>query len=132
MASVHRDPRFPKGPWNCSLTLADGRRVWRSTKKRNKREAKILCDAWQQAEIEAANGELTQHRATEILNETLRRIGSGTIERVTIRGWLEQWLEGKQKISPRTRQAYKQVDWRVPCLLGTHPGKSSAGTGHRS
>ena len=106
MASVHRDPRFPKGPWNCSLTLADGRRVWRSTKKRNKREAKILCDAWQQAEIEAANGELTQHR--------------------------EQWLEGKQKISPRTRQAYKQVDWRVPCLLGTHPGKSSAGTGHRS
>ena len=65
----------------------------------------MLCNAWQQAEIEAANGELTKHRAAEILNETLRRIGRGAIERITTREWLEHWLEGKQGISPATRSA---------------------------
>lgn len=105
MASVHPDPRSPQGVWYCRLTTADGRRVWRSTKKRNKRQAEVLCDAWQQAEIEAANGELTKHRAAEILNETLRRMGSGTIERITVGTWLKDWIEGKQRISPATRLA---------------------------
>jgi hypothetical protein len=109
MASVHRDPRSPHGVWYCALTSADGRRVWRSTKKRNKRQAEVLCDAWQQAEIEAANGEMTKHRAAEILNETLRRIGSAAIERITVRAWLEGWIEGKQGISPATRLGYKQA-----------------------
>ena len=69
----------------------------------------MLCNAWQQAEIEAANGELTKHRAAEILNETLRRIGRGAIEGITTRDWLEDWLEGKQGISPATRLGYKQA-----------------------
>jgi integrase len=109
MASVHRDPRSPQGVWYCRLTLADERRVWRSTKKSNKRQASVLCEAWEQAEIEASNGELSKRRAEQILNETLRRIGSASIERITIRAWLEDCLEGKQKIRPATRRSYKQA-----------------------
>jgi len=118
MASVHRDPRSPQGVWYCRLTLIDGRRIWRSTKKRNKRQAQVLCDAWQQAELEAANGELTKNRATEIINETLRRIGSGAIERITTRAWLEDWLEGKQGISAATRLGYKQAIAEFLAYLG--------------
>jgi hypothetical protein len=56
MASVHRDPRSPHGVWYCRLATADGRQVWRSTKNRDKHQAQILCDAWQETENEAANG----------------------------------------------------------------------------
>lgn len=118
MASVHRDPRSPSGVWYCRLTTVDGRRVWRSTKKRNKRQAQILCDAWQQAELEAANEGLTKQRAAQILNETLRRIGSGAIERITTQRWLEDWLEGKRGISPATRLGYKQAIAEFLAYLG--------------
>jgi integrase len=118
MASVHRDPRSPHGVWYCRLTLANGRRVWRSTRIRNKRQAQVLCDGWQQAELEAANGELTKDRAAEILNETLRRIGSGTIERISTKVWLEDWIESKQNTSPATRRAYKQAVSEFVAFLG--------------
>jgi integrase len=118
MPSVHRDPRSPHGVWYCRLTLADGRRVWRSTKSRNKRQAQLLCDGWQQAETEAARTELTKHRAQQIVNETLRRIGSGAIERVTTRKWLEDWLESKQRISPATRLGYKHAVSEFLVYLG--------------
>ena len=80
MASIHRDPRSPYGVWYCCLATADGRRTWRSTKTRNKRQARILCDAWQQAEEEAATGHLTRNRAREILDETLKRLGLWPLE----------------------------------------------------
>ena len=64
----------PKGAWYCLYRLADGRRVFRSTGKRNKREAEIVCQALQQTEDEAASGDLTKDRVTEIVNETLRRV----------------------------------------------------------
>jgi integrase len=92
--------------------------MWRSTKNRNKRQAQVLCEAWQQAELEAANGELTKHRAAQILNETLRRIGSGTIERITLRPWLEDWLENKRGISPATRLGYQQAITEFLAYLG--------------
>lgn len=43
--------------------------------KRNKSEAQVICQGWQQAKNEAANGELTKDRVSEIFNETLKRIG---------------------------------------------------------
>jgi len=99
MASIHRDPRFPKGVWYCLYRLADGRRVFHSTGKRNKREAEIICQAWQQTEDEAALGDLTKDRVTEIVNETLKRVGAVAIERITIKDWLEDWLASKEQLS---------------------------------
>jgi integrase len=109
MPSVHRDPRCPKGVWYCAYHLADGRRAFRSTGKRNKREAEIVCHAWQQAENEAAGGELTKDRVAEILNETLKRIGSTTIERISVKTWLEEWLSSKEQVSEATRLGYEQA-----------------------
>ena len=66
MASVHRDPRSPHGVWYCALATADGRRVWRTTKKHNKRQAQVLCDAWQQAEHTAPGNQLPEFMEREI------------------------------------------------------------------
>jgi hypothetical protein len=74
MASVHRNPRSPERVWYAALRLADGRRVWRSTRTREKTEAKIITEAWQAAEDAASNAELSRDRVLEILNETLKRM----------------------------------------------------------
>ncbi len=109
MASIHRDPRSPKGVWYCAYYLADGRKAFRSTGKRNKSEAQVICQGWQQAENEAANGELTKDRVSEIFNETLKRIGAAPLERISIKSWLEDWLMTKQEKSEATRKAYSQA-----------------------
>jgi integrase len=109
VASIHRDPRSPKGVWYCAYYLADGRKAFRSTGKRNKSEAQVICQGWQQAENEAANGELTKDRVSEIFNETLKRIGAAPLERISIKSWLEDWLMTKQEKSEATRKAYSQA-----------------------
>jgi hypothetical protein len=62
MASVHRDPRFPKGVWYCHYTRAEGTRAIRSTGKRNRAQAQIVCQAIQQAELELGRGDLSRDR----------------------------------------------------------------------
>jgi integrase len=110
MPSVHRDPRSPKGVWYCSLYLADGSRAFRSTGKKDKGQAQIICQSWQTAEREAASGDLTKDRVTEILNETLKRLGQSPVERISVKGWLADWLTSKEgKISPSSSLAYGQT-----------------------
>jgi integrase len=118
MASIHRDPRSPKGVWYCAYQLADGRRAFRSTGKRNKAEAQTICHAWQQAENEAAAGELTKDRVSEIFSDTLRRIGAAPLERISIKSWLEDWLATKQEKSDATRKAYSQAVQSFLAYLG--------------
>jgi integrase len=110
MAYIQRDPRSPRGVWYAAYRLADGSRAFRSTKKRDKRQAQIVADAWAQAEREAAGGDLTQDRIAEILSETLKRLGQSPIERLGVQEWLESWLSSKQaSISPASFLAYSQA-----------------------
>jgi integrase len=109
MASVHRDPRFPKGPWLCYLTLANGTRTTRSSGKYKKREAQIVCDALQQAENELRSGDLTRDRLQALFNETLTRLGEAPVKRISIAEWLDQWREAKQSLSASTQAGYEQV-----------------------
>jgi integrase len=109
MASIHRNPRSPKGVWYCAYTLADGRRAYRSTGRKNKTEAKIICDALAQSENEAAGGELTKDRLKELFDETLKRLGQSPIERISIKDWLESWLVSKENSAPATKSAYQQA-----------------------
>lgn len=109
MASTHRNPRSPKGVWYCAYTLADGRRAYRSTGRKNKIEAKIVCDALAQAENEASGGELTKDRLKALFDETLIRLGQSPIERINVKEWFESWLASKENSAPATRSAYQQV-----------------------
>ena len=96
MASLHRDPRSPKGVWYAAYRLADRRRVFRSTGCRVKSQARLLADSWQVVEREAAQGTLTRARALTIVNETLARAGHTAIERISVASWLENWLAAKK------------------------------------
>src|SRR5258708_3860569 len=109
MATIHRDPRFPSGVWYAHYTLADGRRVCRSTGKHDKKEALVICQALQQAENELASGDLSRDRLTELFNETLKRLGETPIKRISIGEWLADWLDGKEALSANTRAGYEQA-----------------------
>jgi phytoene/squalene synthetase len=110
MASIHRNVRAPKGVWYAVLRLTDGRRVWRSTKTRDRTRVKIIADAWQAAEDAAASAELSGDRVLEILNETLKRIGAESIEFVSVKSWLREWLGSKEgQIADSTHRAYAQA-----------------------
>jgi integrase len=120
MASIHRDPRSPNGVWYASYTLAGGRRVFRSTKQRSKSKARLLAEAWEAAEREAAAGMLTRNRAAEIINETLARSGQVLIERISVKEWLENWLASKKaSVSAASHKVYGQVVGEFLEHLGT-------------
>jgi integrase/recombinase XerC len=107
LSSVHRDPRFPKGVWYCSFTTAHGRRVMRSTGTKNKTEAKIICQSWDEAERAAAQGSLSTNRAAQIINETLTRCGQEPVTRYRLGAWFSEWLESKQRISVQLLERYR-------------------------
>jgi hypothetical protein len=52
------------------LQRADGTETTKSTGSRDAKRAKIICDAWQQAEYEAAGKDLTQ---TACLESSMKR-----------------------------------------------------------
>jgi integrase len=110
MASIHRDPRSPKGVWYAHYKLGDGRRVARSTGTRDRAKAKIIAEAWAVGETAATFGELSQARVLAILNETLQRIGANTVQYVSVKDWLTDWLASKHNQTAKaTMVAYGQA-----------------------
>jgi integrase len=124
MASLHRDPRTNgPGVWFCSFRLVDGRRVFRSTGTRTKSKAKIICQAWEAAEQEARSGEFDRARLESVLQETLRRLGHAEQPRLSVKGWLSQWLETRRPaLSPGTFQNYTQATREFLAFLS--PGEN--------
>jgi integrase len=123
MASIHRDPRSPRGVWYCSLRLADGSRAMRSTATKGRSRAKTICEGWQAAEDAARDGTLSAARATEILNETLIRCGQQPIERLRTAEWFESWLESRTSISAHVRQRYASILEKFLLFLGPESGR---------
>ena len=118
MPSVHRSSRSPRGVWYAHFYRADGTRVARSTGTRDKAKAKIICEAWASAESAVATGHGTKDRITQILNETLARVGIETVDRITIGDWLDDWLASKEQVSSATRTAYTQTIREFKAFLG--------------
>jgi len=103
MPGVHRDKRTRKknATYYCHFCRADGSRACRSTGTTIRSEAKAICAAWQQAEDEAGRDELFTERVTQILNETLSRIGAAIVKRPLLQTWLGDWLAVKKhKLKP--------------------------------
>jgi integrase len=118
MASIHRDPRNQQGVWYCHYTRADGTRAARSTGKRNRAQAQIVCQAIQQAEDELARGDLSRDRVSALLNETLYRLGESPLERLTVCAWLDHWLGSKPNVVAGTLKGYRQAVREFKEFLG--------------
>jgi integrase len=110
MASIHRDPRSPRGVWYAAYRYADGRAAFRSTRTRHKAQAQTIADALEAAEREARRERLTRGRVTELLNETLSRCGIEPATPATVKIWLSDWLEAREgQLAGATLAGYAQA-----------------------
>src|SRR6478672_6388822 len=102
MASIHRQPGKPN--WFCAFTLHDPntnekKRVFRSTKTSNKKQAEEICRAWEKASRLARNGKLSADAAREVIARGVADVFAAAnieaLDSATIRSWCETWLEAK-------------------------------------
>jgi integrase len=109
MASIHKDPRGKSPYWYCAYTLPNGKRVFRSTKCRDKKEAKAFCEKLAQASKTATAGRLTEDRARELISEISEVATGKPLASYTAKAWFEHWLKLKKARSPKTLARYEQV-----------------------
>jgi hypothetical protein len=98
MPSIHRQPGRPF--WFCAFTLFDpenqtSRRVFRSTKTRDKKQALEICRSWHKAALLALKGKLSADAAREVITRGVSDVYAAanleSLESATVRKWCEKW-----------------------------------------
>jgi integrase len=96
--------------WYYAYTSADGRRLKKSTKETDRRKAKIIGEAFENAEDLVKAGSATEEQIRRVMKDTIARVTGKTVYDPTVRQWFERWLESeKGAISDGTLVRYKQI-----------------------
>jgi integrase len=132
MASIHRDPRGKSPYWYCAYTLPNGRRVFRSTKQRDRKKAFDICRALEKAAEKARSGELSEIQVRRLLDEILESVGQEAVQVQSARSFFEDWLSAKKPdVSHNTFTRYQKVVGKFLQGLGERAEKSIANVGPR-
>src|SRR3954447_19835604 len=126
MPSVHRQPGRPY--WSAHFqsgtpeTLTS-RRVFRSTKTRDKKQALEICRAWHKAALKARNGKLSVDAAREVIAQGVSDVFTAanieSLPSASIKSWCETWTEAKAIETEETTHArYKRAIERFTGFLG--------------
>jgi integrase len=110
MPSLVRDSRGRSPFWICCYTNADGQRLKKSTKQRDRGKALEVCLGIERAENLAKAGNLTEQTAKKIIGEILERATGESLHNHKVDEWFEEWVNGKQQSrGDSTAIRYKQV-----------------------
>ena len=117
MPSIHRQPGRPY--WFCAFSIFDSqthksRRVFRSTKTTDKKQALEICRTWHKAALKARNGLLNEDSARAIIaqgvSDVLLAASTESLPSASIKSWCESWLRAKAVETEESTQArYKRV-----------------------
>lgn len=125
VSSVHKQPGRPY--YFCAYYSAEGKRLFRSTETKDKRQAEGICKAWQKAEWLKRTGKLNPERAREVIAEGVASAFAASgddLPRDTIRGWAERWLQAKElETQTGTYLRYKGILTRFVDGLGAKADK---------
>jgi len=126
MPSIHRQPGRPY--WFCAFSIFDpqtlkSKRVFRSTKTKDKKQALEICRAWHKAALKARNGLLNEDSARAIIaqgvSDVLLAASTESLPSASIKSWCESWLRAKAVETEESTQArYKRVIERFSECLG--------------
>jgi integrase len=96
MPSVHK---INKSKFWYGAFAVGGKRHFKSTKTKDKKQAEIITRKWELAGKKASTGRLTPDAAREVIAQGVAEIfvtaGGGDMPRATMRQWAELWLESK-------------------------------------
>src|SRR5215510_12440933 len=135
MPSIHRQPGRPH--WFCAFSIfnADGsrRRVFRSTKTSNKKQALEICRAWHKAALKARNGKLSVDAAREVIaqgvSDVFMHANVESLPSASINSWCEAWTEAKAiETEESTHARYKRVIERFTGFLSEAKSKRDLST----
>src|SRR5215510_13123071 len=126
MPSIHRQPGRPY--WFCAFSIWNpetrtSKRVFRSTKTSDKRQALEICRAWHKAALKARNGRLSVDAAREIIAQGVSDVFTAanleSLESATIKAWCDKWLETKSiEAEQSTHERYKRIVQRFLDCIG--------------
>jgi integrase len=125
MASIHRQPGRPY--WFCAFSIFNpetrtSRRVFRSTKTRDKRQALEICRAWDKAALKARNGKLSVEAAREVIAQGVSDVFTAanveSLPSASIKSWCETWLQAKSiEAEESTHARYGRIVERfIECI----------------
>jgi integrase len=136
MPSIHRQPGRPY--WFCAFSIWNpetltSRRVFRSTKTRDKKQALEICRAWHKAALKARNGKLSVDAAREVIAQGVSDVFTAanieSLPSASIKAWCETWLEAKAiETEESTHARYKRVIERFAGFLGEAKSKRDLST----
>src|SRR5215471_15882014 len=129
MPSIHRQPGRPY--WFCAFSIWNAethtsRRVFRSTKTSDKKQAQEICRAWHKAALQACNGKLSVDAAREVIAQGVSDVFTAanieSLPSASIKSWCETWLQAKSIEAEETTHAcYTRVIERFSNFRGQPP-----------
>jgi integrase len=136
MPSIHRQLGRPY--WFCAFSIWNpetltSKRVFRSTKTRDKKQALEICRVWHKAALKARNGLLSEDSARAIIaqgvSDVLMAANAESLPSASIKSWCETWTEAKAiETEESTHARYKRVIERFTGFLGEAKSKRDLST----
>ena len=125
MPSVHRQPGRPF--WFCAFSIFNpethtSKRVFRSTKTRDKKQALEICRAWHKAALKARNGKLSVDAAREVIAQGVSDVFTAanveSLPSASVKSWCETWLQAKSiEAEESTHARYGRIVERfIECI----------------
>ena len=131
MPSLHRQLGRPY--WFCAFSIFDpqtnhNKRVFRSTKTTDKKQAWQICQTWHKAALKARSGKLSVDAAREVIARGVSDVFTVTnvesLESHSVKSWCETWLEAKTiEAGESTHDRYKGIIERFIEFLGAKSGR---------
>src|SRR4029453_546274 len=116
MPSIHKQSGRPF--WFCAFSIFNpetraSKRVFRSTKTRDKKQALEICPTWHKAALQARNGKLSVDAAREVIARGVSDVFTATnvesLPSSSIKSWCETWLQAKAiETEESTHTRYKR------------------------
>jgi integrase len=136
MPSVHHQKGRPY--WFCAYSIWNpeihtSKRVFRSTKTCDKKQALEICRAWHKAALKARNGKLSVDAAREVIARGVSDVfTAGNVESLpsaSIKSWCETWLQAKAiEAGQSTHDRYAGIVERFTSFLNEAKGKRDIST----
>ena len=136
MPSIHRQAGRPY--WFCAFSIFNpethkSKRVFRSTKTRDKKQALEICRAWHKAALKARNGKLSVDAAREVIAQGVSDVFTATnlesLPSASIKSWCDTWTAARAiETEESTHARYKRVIERFIGFLGETKNKRDLST----
>jgi len=110
---------WDRSPYWQAVYFVDGRKIRKSTKCRDKRQARAVLHGFEAAEMLAASASVTEQQIRHVMSETIARVTGRKLHDPTVSEHLAGWLKSEREtVSESTIRRYSQIARDFESFLG--------------